>query len=686
MQLIVTIGESVRDAILSAADLLKAEHVPGLVSVGLVLLLVGLMAGFAVWQRKSANALIDANEQVTAVDDEQGFLKNAPEIDAHFAELKRKGNPAQKAIATAWTEYRDTNVLEAHDGAESIHNALRPSMFFNIEDMGLSARGWRIWPGLFVTVGLALTFLGLIAALQQTSGSLEAAGQNQAAVSTALQGLLTIASAKFIMSLTGLVCSIVFTIVLRVGLGKLEKAVHALCNTLESRLSYVSLEELSMDQLAAIRSQNDHMTKLNTELIAELGRPLREELPAVISKSIQEAMTPVMESVGRAGSEGMGDMVRDLSTRFSQDVGEALRSASARLAEAGDRLGQLAERMDDSSARVGSEMDRAVARVAQAVEELRDGMANTAEQTNQAFASGVNSLLGAMNQTLQRIGQNTADSAQALQLVAESLVEAATSFREQINTAGSEAREAATARMALASEEAAGTVTEAGAKLLESFRATIGAVSERAEQLSGKAGEELLRPLEDLRRSLEGMVGHMSTSTERMSRFSDGVKQGADAAESAAGTMRTASQSLASAAAPVRDIAAKMEAAATGSAEASRAAAETVRGSSERVARNAADTLAAAQEILGAERLIIEGSLGAVNAALGRFEDVTARYDDMDEKLGEAFATFQEEVGRSIAVVRDHSEKVHQKYAGALDQLREVVDQAQAFIPESVRV
>jgi ElaB/YqjD/DUF883 family membrane-anchored ribosome-binding protein len=417
------------------ADLLKENYVPGLVSIVFLLVLAFFITQFLIWRATRGKALREAKRFVTAAKGEHEFLELAPKIDQRFAELSRSSDAAMRSVAMAWSEYRETNVVENRDGAESIRNALRPSMFFNLEDLGFSP-GWRrVVPGLFVSVGLAFTFLGLIAALKQTGVSLETATGGGGDATVALQELLTIASAKFIMSLTGLACSIVFTMVLRHGIHLLEHDVQGFCNALEERLSYVSLEELAMDQLAAIRSQNDHMSKIATELIAEIGRPLREELPAVISKSIAEAMTPVMESVGRVGSEGMGQMVADLSSRFSKDVGEALASASSRLSAAGDSIGLLAERMDESSGRMGSELEASLSRVAKAVEELRAGMAQTAEQTSDAFAAGAETLLGAMNQTLERIGENTAESAEALSKVAEGLVETVGSFQREVEAA-----------------------------------------------------------------------------------------------------------------------------------------------------------------------------------------------------------------------------------------------------------
>jgi hypothetical protein len=118
--------------------------------------------------------------------------------------------------------------------------------------MGFAAGFWRHVPSLFVSVGLFLTFLGLVSALNsmvvENGGTI---GEEQ------LNVLLSVASAKFIMSLTGLACSIVFTLVLRKGMHDVEEMSHQLADGLEERLAFLSLEGLAAKQLAAVTEQRD---------------------------------------------------------------------------------------------------------------------------------------------------------------------------------------------------------------------------------------------------------------------------------------------------------------------------------------------------------------------------------------------------------------------------------------------
>jgi len=85
------------------------------------------------------------------------------DIDASIAEANK--TEEQKSVAEAWKEYRETHVVDDQDGTFVVRIAVRPSQFFNLDDLHFTQGFWRIVPELLVTVGLSLAFLGVISAL-----------------------------------------------------------------------------------------------------------------------------------------------------------------------------------------------------------------------------------------------------------------------------------------------------------------------------------------------------------------------------------------------------------------------------------------------------------------------------------------------------------------------------------------
>jgi len=284
----------------------------GLPSARFLAALVIVLLAFWREIRRRREALRWLRKMVTEIRGKEAMAQRIDEISANLE--REKTNSARESVAEAWKEYRATLVIEETEHGYNLRNAVRPGTFFNLEDLHFNAGFFRILPGLFITVGLFLTFLGLISAL---ASMVESVDGGAAMDGGTMATLLNVASAKFIMSLIGLLCSIVFTIALRFGMGQIEDAIHRVNRAIEERLSYISLEEIALAQVRATREQQEHFRKIAFEMVAEFGRPLREELPQTISTSISDAMSPLLKQVGQMSSEGVGDMVRDLSSRFS---------------------------------------------------------------------------------------------------------------------------------------------------------------------------------------------------------------------------------------------------------------------------------------------------------------------------------------------------------------------------------
>ncbi|MFG1379244.1 hypothetical protein [Xanthobacter autotrophicus] len=676
MNSLFSIGVAIRDIVLALAAGLKEEFAPGLVTLlFLVVLALALTRyGFATRQRRKAAAWLRGAIQQTASKAE--FARSIDDIQHKIAQGARSA--PRKSVKSAFIEFRETCVPALDDDNRVLYNSIRPSHFFNTEDLNFSAGFWRILPGLFVTIGLFCTFLGLISALSSMDLS---AGK----VEASLRDLLTIASAKFIMSLIGLLCSIVFTIALRFGIGGIDKELHSLCHAIEERVQFISLEDLANQQLRATRDQREYLKTLGYELIAELGRPLREEIPAAISASISSAMAPLLNQVGQIGTDGMSSMVNDLSSRFSNDVGNALAQASERLVQAGERIGGLADRMDQSSGRMGSEMETAVARLAQAVDDLRQTLGAAANETSSVFNDGAEQLLAVMNQTLEGIRDNTAEGARAMSAASAELRASAETFRTELERAAKDGTEAARARMEATSSEASGAIDAAARGVLDAFGRTVVDITQVSEDLTKKAARDLLAPLDKVAEQLGGLVTTLADGNQGLRRLSDGVRAGSEATEQAAMSFRAASKDLVDAVAPIRGTTERVEAAVRQLAESTRNVATVVSTSAETTARSAADTLAAAKETLGGEVRAIEAALTAVSAMMEKMKGQANRLDDMDEKLGAAFETYTEHVQSAVGTLSGHVKAMQAELAPALDTMRAIVEQAEQFAPQSRR-
>lgn len=670
------IGKYVVDIVIGASDLLREDHTPGLVSAGLLALLVVVVVcyGFKTWRR--CRALGALKKLVAeAAPDPAGFADSLTHANRKIKGwATRRASSPKRSVATAWDEYRETLVTR-HEGDRLIlHNSVRPSQFFNPEDLHFGVGFWRVVPGLFVTVGLFLTFLGLISALH-------AMNAEEGVSEEAMANLLTVASAKFIMSLTGLACSIIFTALLRFGTGRLERAIHRVNRELEERLSFLSLEGLAVEQVEATREQKEHFRRIGMELVEELGRPLREDLPKTISESIGNAVSPLIAQVGELGTASVGEMVGDLSERITSDVGGALGQASEQLGNAGDRLGALVDRMDGSSNRMGSEMQSASERLAAAVEELRATMTAGASATSGAFSEGVESILGAMRTTLEGIRTNTADGARAMADAAGEMRVAAERFREEISKAAEEGAATARERMESSGGDVATVIGGAGEQVRSAIEGTGREIAAVTGAVTEKAAQNLLGPMDEVTGHMEEMVKALANGGAEMRRASDGVKDGANATADASANFRGAARELAAAGNEVKPAVERLESATQNLAQSTRQVGENARQST----TSARQVLEAAQAALGGERQAISDTLEGLRQVLEGTRGQGDRLDDIDQKLGRAFEAYRSQVEAAVNALQDHVREMQAKVTPALETMREVVDQAERFVPEQGR-
>ena len=90
-----------------------------------------------------------------------------------------------------------------------------------------------------------------------------------------------------------------------------------------------------------------------------------------------------------------------------------------------------------------------------------------------------------------------------------------------------------------------------------------------------------------------------------------------------------------------------------------------------------------AQQALQQIRLMVSKVLIGQQDMIEAFKGQGDRLDDMDEKLGVAFEQYAEHVENQLDQMKQHARDLTEKLSPALDKMREVVEHAEQFIPES---
>ncbi|EAQ06442.1 hypothetical protein SKA53_05123 [Yoonia vestfoldensis SKA53] len=247
MEPVAGIGAGFAQAILGIADLLKGTSAPGMVALALFGATGGMMlaAQILFWRACSY-----PKDLTYVLKREQRPITRALVTGLHIPLPKRNYGPVSARQMRVWTAFCD-EFLYTSDASGRAASPIDPALALSREALGLRLGIWRIVPGTLVGIGLVLTFLGLIAALREAGVSITASGSDPDMVKKALSDLLTIASAKFIMSLAGLTGSIVFGVFLKAWEVRLETIATALSDEVRSRLDVVTPERTLQQLLAS---------------------------------------------------------------------------------------------------------------------------------------------------------------------------------------------------------------------------------------------------------------------------------------------------------------------------------------------------------------------------------------------------------------------------------------------------
>lgn len=675
-------GVEIKERIIALAELLtKSESSPGLIAAALITATVTLGVWYLLRTRSQLKAIRLMDQKVRSFEDIEAFADGYSDFTHSLkTDFKRPG--PRETIWEAWDEFSETVVPDDIEGPLRMRNSIRPSSFLNIEDLGFGPSVFRIVPNTLVSTGLFLTFLGLVAALHQFSVSMNnAAGGG---MDSAMQDFMQIASAKFVMSLVGLFCSIIFTYLLRARQNRLDHALHRLCTGIERRLVFVSLEDIGFEQLKAAKEQKEHLREIGYGMVAQLKEPL-DALPEAITTAISAQMEPIFDRVTSMGTSNMEGLVGDLSQQLSHSVGNALTRASESLGEATDRIGTMVDRMNATNNQAGDGLRDALDQMARAMSEMRSEVAASGRTASDAMTEGADRLLSVMNDTLAGIRDNTGQGAEAMRTAAEEMRRAAEGFRDTLETASQESAEAAKQRMAASTDEAGQAISGAGKALLESFNQTSADIARLGEEMGGKIGQDLITRLEEIGTRLSDMSDAVQRSASGAQSAAQGMNAGADAIHGASEGFRTASQSLTSAAEPIRASHERIETTIRRVGDLVETVSETLMQNSASVAENATHVLETAQTALGNEREGIRRSLEATRAAMEQLSDEAEKLDQIDEMLGRALTQYNAQLEAALGTAQDHVGQMRDALAPGLDTLKSVVEQAEAFLPKQPR-
>jgi hypothetical protein len=328
-----------------------------------------------------ALALRAARRELARASDERGFASRFSEISER---IERNG-----LVGDAWREFRETAVTKE----QVIDNTIRPQFFINFADARERLFGLKMMmavPSFFIGVGLLLTLVGLVIAVNKAAGPASVVKADEITASFAT--LLKSATVQFSTSIAGLGAALVLWFWLRSCQSWIEGAYARLCHTTEVLMRFQPSQRVALELLKILAEQKDQLKEINSKrFFSEFGDTLAPRLEVAFNSTLQPTIERLVEAIAHIETKSQEGFERLLQ-----------QSVPGLSGGAGIDLTQIARTLEDTQ---------------RSLTEAQINLAGSAAEIQQRVAEATDKMLRAVEQGEARLGSCTGSAANAAEAV-----------------------------------------------------------------------------------------------------------------------------------------------------------------------------------------------------------------------------------------------------------------------------
>lgn len=548
----------------------------------------------------------------------------------------------EKQLQLAWSEFRETIVDE--DAVKIKQNTERPSDYFPRAIR--PPREYAALSGVFVSIGLLLTFIGIIAVLLKAGCSMEPGGAvcsafgNEAqpgdaigseAMQAAVVSIVAGAGSKFYASIGGLAASIIVRIWVNALSSGVGNKLDELCDEVEAGFAYMPEQTLAIEQLTELKEQSGQLKTFNTSLAVTMGevfdmavKPVTTELQN-IKEGLSDQRRDLTTGVGEAVNAMAGGEIRELG-RVLGDLRGELAGLSGKLSDGGE---SAARQLHDAAASMSDMTKSLQEQFAKMTDDVRQASADA----NQQFAGSADQIGNVLSGALEAINSSSAENSKHLMEMGQQLGDVTRKF-------GEEAQGTITKAMEAASEKTAESAAAAGSKLRDAMES---------------AFEDWSTALRQAVDNITRLSNGLNNSAEIVEKQTTSMKEVAGSTERASEALQTASTSFQTLATPIQTAIAQLSDASLSVDETSQKLAEVTDGAFEKiqaVSESMQETMSAAEE------------------AWDAYQD---RFGEVDEKLGQILLQLSGALENNAQRMSDYVSQIDRELAGAVGRFGDAV-------------
>ncbi|CAO4191861.1 anti-phage ZorAB system protein ZorA [Methylorubrum extorquens] len=629
-------------------------------------------------------------------------------------------------IGSAWGEFAETLVVEPR----AVRNTIRPQSFINVGVARERLYGLKLMssiPGYFVGLGLLLTFIGLVFALNKAAGSTGAGSAEE--MTRSLGELLSAATFKFGTSIAGLGSSLALALLFKSYAIWIETGFDGFCRDLEDRLVFYPPQAIAAETKTILEAQRDQLKEINSErFFTRLGDSVAPSVQAAMAAAVQPMTESLNEAVGQltqTSQTGLEEMLRRFQDNLQGSAGAELKQLAGTLNAMQGALEGVQRNLAGSGQDFSRQLSDAAANLDRLVSQAGANLGASADTSRALLEDVAQQLRATFEMANRQVEENLAASTRgAAGLIEESMGRVLGKLEAQTGEFGRvigafqsalTAQAEGSARTAQAiSESATGATRQAAQDAATAMRGAIGEVSAsvtgaaaQAEQVMAQMATRLdtqMASLVEVVGTLQRTVASQAEESARAARESSAAASASathsaqEAARAMQGTVDQVASSVTGAATQAEQVMAQMTAQlhtqlaafsdtvatlqksaaaqAEESARAAREASAAAAASAAQAAREAAETMRATMTGIVIE---MRGSVETLSATLRTVETAFAgqvrQVDSVSARSRETADVFGQ-VARSIQGASQPLVHTSERIAGAAESMAGSVHEA----------
>lgn len=551
---------------------------------------------------------------------------------------------AHDLLSHPWSEFQETLILPGPHDRQVIRNVTEAAHFFNLTTIvegRVNLRFYREVPNYLPGLGILGTFAGLTIGIYRAKGNF--APHSNVDPLKPLNELLAGAALAFLTSIAGLLGSILYSIIEKRRVHKLQVTIDKWCDALDARLERVTLEHLSAEHLEQAKQQTLQLERFNTDLAISISSALDEKLAGRFAPLMERTLVAI-DDLRRERRDGDQHLTSQLVPILRESVDAVRRLGTDRRDTDKQMLeGLLNEFKDILTASAGGEMD---------------AIARTLQDLTAELRGAASIIAGAGANAGRDFESATREAGERLQKTMDEMIRAMAACQAESEAAAHEAAmrvERQMAQIAVALEAAA---RRAGGDLSSAAEGAGATIREAAEAI-GASAASLVSDLQAATAGFASTVDRLADVTKDGERLSSLTRNSISELQETAILLDGTLKSLEQAGAPL--------------AAAGRAITDQLR-----LQDKAIETLSGYAIVLREAAANVERSSAALEAS---WDQASARYTGLDESLRKAFVTINDGIQAFASNTKEYVVELDKSLSrsmnllsGAISELNEAVD------------